>query len=265
LKSALQKVANLILQQPEMAVYASVNEVAAAAGVSEATVMRFCRTLGFKGFQDFKIALAREMVTPSQFPQEEVTAADGPATIVRKVLQAGVAGLQDTLEVLDPKAVQQAAEALLEAGQILVIGVGDSGPVATYAANRLFLMGLKAHGFADAFHMMQAAGLAGKEDVLVAISRSGRTRDVVETAHLAKKAGVRVIAVTNNALSPLSRAADLVLVTASREAGEPQNGLISFLCQAAVLDCLITLTLMALPPVAKENLARIEKIVPRVS
>ena len=66
LKTALQKVANLILRQPEMAIYASVNEVAAAAQVSEATVMRFCRTLGFKGFQDFKIALARELVTPSQ-------------------------------------------------------------------------------------------------------------------------------------------------------------------------------------------------------
>jgi DNA-binding MurR/RpiR family transcriptional regulator len=264
LKSALQKVANVILQQPEMAVYASVNEVAAAAGVSEATVMRFCRILGFKGFQDFKIALAREMVTPSQFPQGDLKAEDDPATIVRKVLQAGVAALQDTMEVLEPKAVRQAAEALLKARQILVIGVGDSGPVATYAANRLFLMGLKAYGFADAYQMMQAAATSGREDVLVVVSRSGRCRELVETAHLAKKAGTRVIAVTNNALSPLSRTADLVLVAASREAGEQQDGLISFLCQAAVLDCLITLTLMTLPAEAKEKLAGISKIIPQV-
>ena len=65
LKTALRKVADVILRQPEMAIYASVNEVAAVAAVSEATVMRFCRILGFKGFQDFKIALAREMVIPS--------------------------------------------------------------------------------------------------------------------------------------------------------------------------------------------------------
>ena len=64
LKTALRKVADVILRQPEMAIYASVNEVAAVAAVSEATVMRFCRILGFKGFQDFKIALAREMVHP---------------------------------------------------------------------------------------------------------------------------------------------------------------------------------------------------------
>src|SRR4030042_3406665 len=71
LKTALQKVADLVLQQPDMVIYVSVNAVAAAAGVSEATVMRFCRTLGFKGFQDFKICLARELVTSPQNTPEE--------------------------------------------------------------------------------------------------------------------------------------------------------------------------------------------------
>jgi RpiR family transcriptional regulator, carbohydrate utilization regulator len=65
-------VADVTLARPELAIYASVNEVAAAAGVSEATVMRLCRLLGFRGFQDFKIALARELVTPLQRLHEEV-------------------------------------------------------------------------------------------------------------------------------------------------------------------------------------------------
>src|SRR4030043_153767 len=85
LKSALQKVADVILQQPEMAIYASVNEVAAASAVSEATVMRFCRILGFKGFQDFKIAMARELVLPGPRHPAEFTGDDDPAKIVRKV------------------------------------------------------------------------------------------------------------------------------------------------------------------------------------
>src|SRR5512143_231974 len=100
LKSALQKVADVILRQPEMAIYASVNEVAAVATVSEATVMRFCRILGFKGFQDFKIALAREMVIPSPRFQEGmgVPGADELA-LVRKVFDINGAALQDTLEI----------------------------------------------------------------------------------------------------------------------------------------------------------------------
>jgi RpiR family carbohydrate utilization transcriptional regulator len=251
LKSALQKVANVILQQPEMAIYASVNEVAAAAYVSEATVMRFCRTLGFKGFQDFKIALAREMVMPSPLPQEEVTVADDPATILRKVFQTSIAALQDTMEVLDAGALRQAANAVLSARRILVCGGGDAGPVVNYAGNRLFLMGLNAHSFVDAYHMLAAASVLGPEDVVLAFSHPGTSREVVEAAQLAREAGVRVIAVTNNSLSALSRVSDLVLVTAARETSQQQEGLTSLLCQAAIMDGLFTLLLLARPDLAK--------------
>jgi RpiR family transcriptional regulator, carbohydrate utilization regulator len=265
LKSALQKVANIILRQPEMAIYASVNEVAAAAGVSEATVMRFCRTLGFKGFQDFKIALAREMVTPSQFPQEEVRSEDDPGTILRKVFQASIAGLQDTLEVLNPNLVGQAAQALLQARRILVCGVGDSAPVVNYAGDRFFLMGLNARGYNDAYHLLTAAAVSGPQDVLLAISHLGNSREVVEAAQLAKEAGARIIAITDNSLSPLSRVADLTLVTASREAHLKKEGLLSSLCQAALIDCLFTLIVLARPEQARENLAKIDKAIPKAT
>jgi RpiR family carbohydrate utilization transcriptional regulator len=265
LKSALQKVANVILQQPEMAIYASVNEVAAVSGVSEATVMRFCRTLGFKGFQDFKIALAREMVTPSQFPQEEVSAEDDPGTIVRKVFQASIAGLQDTLEVLDANRVRQSAQALFQARQLLIFGVGDSAPVVHYAGDRFFLMGLNAHSYTDAYHMLAAASVSGLKDVLLAISHLGSNRELVEAAQLAKGTGARIISITDNSLSPLSRVSDLVLVTASRETRYPREGLLPFLCQAAVIDCLATLILLAHPEPAQKNLAKIAQTVPKLN
>ena len=143
LKTALRKVADVILRQPEMAIYASVNEVAAVSTVSEATVMRFCRILGFKGFQDFKIALAREMVIPSPRFQEEVAGeGEDELAIVRKVFQTNGAALQDTLEILEIEAMQEAARLLLNARQIMVVGVGGSGPAETYAGNRFLLLGL---------------------------------------------------------------------------------------------------------------------------
>ena len=265
LKSALQKVANVILQQPEMAIYASVNEVAAAAGVSEATVMRFCRTLGFKGFQDFKIALARELVTPSQFLQEKVLAEDDPATIARKVFRASIAALQDTMEVLDVNQVRQAVQALVQARQILVFGVGDSSPVVAYAANRFFLMGFNAHGYTDAFHMLTAASVAGPSDVVLAVSHLGNARELVEAALLAKEAGAAVIAITDNSLSPLSRLSHHILATASRKDRHQQEGLLPFLCQAAVVDCLFSLVLLARPEQAQVNLAKIEKAIPKIN
>jgi DNA-binding MurR/RpiR family transcriptional regulator len=102
-----------------MAIYASVNEVAAAAAVSEATVMRFCRILGFKGFQDFKIALAREMVIPSA-RHHEVVSAEDDAAVVRTVFQINGAALQDTLEILEVEAMHEAAQLLLKPARSVI-------------------------------------------------------------------------------------------------------------------------------------------------
>lgn len=261
LKTALQKVATLILKQPEMAIYASVNEVAAASGVSEATVMRFCRTLGFKGFQDFKIALAQEMVAPLPRPEDEVAEGDDPATLVRKVFLTNIAALQDTLEVLNLEAMQDAAQLLLNSRQIMVVGVGLSGPIVDYAANRFFRLGLNVHSYTDVLLMMMAASLLTPADVLLAISHSGGTRETVEAVRQAQKSGAKVVCITNNSLAPLTRLSDLVLVTASREARPQQEGPASRLCQLSIIDSLFTLMVLARPEQARENLAKIEKVI----
>ena len=159
LKTALQKVANLILRQPEMAIYASVNEVAAAAEVSEATVMRFCRTLGFKGFQDFKIALARELVAPSQRVPEEDSPGDDPAALVRQIFKANIAALEETLEVLDLKQLQQVAQCFLNCRRLAIIGVSGSSPAVQYADLRFTPLGLEVHCFTEVYQMLTAAAL----------------------------------------------------------------------------------------------------------
>ncbi|MDI6854588.1 MAG: MurR/RpiR family transcriptional regulator [Deltaproteobacteria bacterium] len=261
LKAALRKVADLILSKPEMAIYASVNEVAATAQVSEATVMRFCRTLGFRGFQDFKIALAREIVSPIQRLHEEVEEGDTPHAIVHKVFQANINALQDTMEVLNMQAMEQAGQCLLAARQILLIGVGTSGPIVTDAANKLFRLGLRVTAHTDSHLMMMAAALLSSEDVLVAVSHSGSTRDPVETARVAKEAGAKVICITNNSMSPLTRVADIVLVTASRETRFRQEAMASRLCQTSIIDSLYTLVALARPQEALANLSKIENVI----
>jgi RpiR family transcriptional regulator, carbohydrate utilization regulator len=261
LRAALRKVADVTLARPELAIYASVNEVAAAAGVSEATVMRLCRLLGFRGFQDFKIALARELVTPLQRLHEEVAEGDDPATIVRKVFEANVAALQDTLAVLDMGAMAEAAQWLGEARSLLLIGVGTSGPIVTDAANKFFRLGLLVKAITDAHLMMMAAALLTPRDVLLAVSHSGSTRDTAEAAKAAKTAGARIICITNNSLSPLTKTADLVLVTASRETRFRQEAMASRLCQTSILDSLYTLMALARPDEALHNLAKIENVI----
>jgi RpiR family carbohydrate utilization transcriptional regulator len=259
LKTALQKVANLILRQPEMAIYASVNEVAAAAQVSEATVMRFCRTLGFKGFQDFKIALARELVAPSQRVQAAGGAGDDPAALVRRIFKDNTSALEETLEILDLSQLQQAVQSFLSCRRLMIIGVDGSASVAQYAGLRLTPLGLDIHYFTEFYQMVTAAAMLTGEDALMAFSHSGGTRETLETARVARDNGARVIAITSNSIAPLTRIADLVLITSGREMALPRGGLASFLCQITIIDSLFALLEQARPNEARNNLAKIEK------
>jgi RpiR family transcriptional regulator, carbohydrate utilization regulator len=265
LKTALRKVADVILRQPEMAIYASVNEVAAVSAVSEATVMRFCRILGFKGFQDFKIALAREMVIPSpRFYEEVGGGGEDEVAIVRQVFQTNGVALQDTLEILEIEAMKEAAQLLLNARLVMVVGVGGSGTAVTYAGNRFLLLGLKAYMCTDFYLMLMAASMLSREDVLLAISNLGTTREIVETVGIAREKEARVICITNNSLSPLARMSNPALVTASREMTLPEEAVASLVCQISILDALFALISQARGAQSRENLEEMEKAMVKV-
>jgi RpiR family transcriptional regulator, carbohydrate utilization regulator len=265
LKTALRKVADVILRQPEMAIYASVNEVAAVAAVSEATVMRFCRILGFKGFQDFKIALAREMVIPSpRFHEDAGSEGEDEVAVVRQVFQTNGVALQDTLEILDIEAMKEAAQLLRTAGQIMVVGVGGSGPAVAYTGNRFLLLGLRAFLCTDFYLMLMAASMLSRGDVALAISNLGTTREIVETVGIARERGARVICITNNSLSPLARISNPVLVTASREVTLPEEAVASLICQIALLDALCALISQAQGAQTRETLDGMEKAMVKV-
>ncbi len=265
LKTALRKVADVILRQPEMAIYASVNEVAAVAAVSEATVMRFCRILGFKGFQDFKIALAREMVIPSpRFHEDAGGGGEDEVAMVRQVFQTNSVALQDTLEILEIEAIKEAAQLLLTARRIMVVGVGGSGPAVSYVGNRFLLLGLEAHMCTDFYLMLMAASMLSRGDVVLAISNLGTTREIVETVGVALEREARVICITNNSLSPLARISNPVLVTASREVTLPEEAVASLICQIAIIDVLSALIAQARGAQSRETLDGMEKAMVKV-
>ncbi|MGA8573052.1 MAG: MurR/RpiR family transcriptional regulator [Desulfobaccales bacterium] len=255
LKAAVQKVASLILRQPEMVIYASVNEVAAAAGVSEATVMRFCRTLGFKGFQDFKIAMARELVAPpTRLPEDA-----GPATLVRSIFKANVAALEETLEVLEMRQLLQAGQVIENCRRLIIGGLRGSALAAQYAAIRFAPLGMDLHCFTETYQMCMGAALLGREDVLLAISHSGSTQGILTSATEAKDNGARVLAITSNPLAPLSRMADVVLVNAVREMATVPDCLAALPSQISIIDSLATLLQRDRQDEARANLAKIER------
>ncbi|MBI5184520.1 MAG: MurR/RpiR family transcriptional regulator [Nitrospinae bacterium] len=239
LHSAEKKVAEYALGNAQGVLDQSVSEVAIGAGASEATVIRFCRTMGYRGFQDLKINLARDLVSPIHHAiHEDVSERDGTATIIRKVFSANIETLQSTLEALKPEAVGEAVKLLSKAKKILIIGVGTSTPILFDAFNKFLRLGLWCSYQNDSHLQMMEAALLRKGDLVLAISHSGSTRDPIDTIEVARKNGVKAIAITNNSLSPLAKVADVVLVTSSKETKYRSEALASRIAQSSIIDVL---------------------------
>lgn len=261
LNRACRQVADIVLADPEHLIRASVSEVAAQAHVSDATVVRLARLLGFRGYQDLKISLARDLVRPLDSLLEDLKEGDTPEAVVRKVFAANINCLKDTLQVLDIAQMAEAAGLIRGSRKVLVIGVGTSAPNAYDAANKLFRLGLDCQAETDGHLQVMKAALLDARDCVLAISHSGSTKDPIETLQVAASRGAATICITNNSLSPITRVAQVLLTTASRETMFRSEAMASRLAQASIVDALFTLVAMAEPERSQRAMKAIEDAV----
>jgi DNA-binding MurR/RpiR family transcriptional regulator len=217
LSNSEKKVADFILEHFGSVIRMPLSELAQASGVSEATVVRLSRSLGYRGILELKLALTRELPNSPQLIHDDITLDDGPAAIARKVFQGAMRALNDTLAVLDEKAFARAVDLIARAERILIAGVGTSGPMAHEFYNRLMRLRFNAQVQIDSYLQVMQAALLTERDALVVISQSGDSNDPIRTAAEARIRGCPVIALTGNHLSPLAEKADVVLLTVSHE------------------------------------------------
>ncbi|MGD8396953.1 MAG: MurR/RpiR family transcriptional regulator [Candidatus Eiseniibacteriota bacterium] len=258
LREAERKVARHVLASPERLLGQTVSDVAAASGVSEATVVRFARSVGYSGYQELKIAVARDQIEPLQALHEDIQLSDDAGTVARKVIGSDIQTLKDTMSVLAPETLTEAAALLAAARHILVVGVGTSSPIVLTAYHRLFRLGLSVSCESDGHLQVMRAALLGPEDVVLVISHSGSTKDPIETVRVARRAGSRVIAITQGARSPLAHEADVVLTTSSRETRFRSEALASRIAQVSIVDTLFVLLGLHAPRRTVEALRRVE-------
>jgi RpiR family carbohydrate utilization transcriptional regulator len=241
LKDAEKRAAEFILSNAQKVVEMTISDVAQESGVSEATVFRLCRALDFPGFRAFKLDLARQGNVSMQTPFDPVSAEDDGEAIAYKVISITIESLQDTLQILDYQQLEQAYNALKTARKVLVIALSVSRTTAIFAADKLKFAGLDTHAEVDIhFQAMHAAKL-GKGDVLLAFSRSGDTRDIIEAVQKAKDAGAITIGIGNNPRSYFSKLVDIFLVTKSKETRFRNDLLASRIEHLAVVDVLFTM------------------------
>lgn len=235
-----QKIAQLVLAQTEQVIYTSIIDLAEKAGVGETTVLRFCRKIGFGGYQEFKLALAKELVHPVKNLHGEVDENDSMNMISQKVATAHQKAVKDTHVLLDTDLLERCVELLRTAQIIHFYGVGTSAVTAQDAKYVCLRLGLRVDAFTEAHLQAMAAATLGPDDVAIGLSVSGSTKDTIDALQLAKQAGAATICMTHYQRSPITRVADMTLLTAAQEGPLQGGSLAAKIAQLHVLDVMLT-------------------------
>ena len=214
----------------------SISDLASMCESSEATIVRFSKRLGCTGYQDLKIALAREhdkkVIAPT------ITADDDCFSIFEKVCNDAYMSLERTKKTLSPEAMSAAVRAIADSGRVVLIGLGTSAQVAEDASNKLLRAGYNSVAYADTHMQAIAVSQLRRGDTVIGISQSGASKDIVESMKVAKSRGARTIAITSRERSPIARLSEIVLLTDTEETRHSTLGLNSHLARLVVIDAL---------------------------
>ncbi len=238
LRAAEQRVADFILKHPDELIYLTVTELAERTSTSESTVVRLTQKIGYKGYQEFKIVLARDLVEPTTEIHAAIEPNDDLTTIKTKVFQANSQALRDTTEVLDDRELQRAVEALASAARVEFYGVGGSSPLALDAYHKFLKLGVHAVALSDGDLMAMSSALLGAGDVAFGISHTGASRDVTDALGRAKGNGATTICITHRPSSPITKVSDVVLVTAAQQTAFRSDASSSRIAQLTIIDTL---------------------------
>ncbi len=210
------KVLDNIIAKPDFSEQTSLKEIAEENQVSEAMIVKIAKKLNFNGFREFRanLVLYRQLDISRLF--SEISPDDNMEQLINKVFGNSVQALEETKVILNPHDLNHAADLLAHAGEILMFGMGGSAIIAEDLAHKFLRIGIRSQVLRDTHLMMMSATVCTEKSVVIAISHSGRTIDVIEALHLAKSYGAKTIVVTNYATSPITAYADITLSSTSQ-------------------------------------------------
>ncbi|MBB5322402.1 MurR/RpiR family transcriptional regulator [Marinobacter oulmenensis] len=258
LNKSERKVAEAILRDPTAATRYSIAALARAADVSEPTVNRFCRGFSATGFPDFKIRLAQSIATGTPYVGQNIKPDDSPAEFADKIMLTTIANLDKARQALDPNDIATVVDYLIQAKQISFFGMGGSASVAMDAQHKFFRFNIPVSSYDDALMQRMVAAGSGVGDAIVLISFTGRTRETVEIAHLARANGATVIGITNPD-SPLAEVCTAILGVTAPEDTEVYMPMSSRIIHLTVIDILATGVTLKRGPDFLEHLRKIKE------
>jgi DNA-binding MurR/RpiR family transcriptional regulator len=252
-----KKVADLVIKGAETLMYASISDFAEIAGVGDTTILRFCRKIGFKAYQGFKLAIAQECAIVNTRGIKElnncIVEDDNLTDIIQKTYATDVSALEETVGLLRVESVEEAVSLISRARNIHVYGSGLSGITALAARNKFLRIGLNIFSDTDTHNQAMTASLLTREDLAIGFSFSGSSIDTVNHLRLAKTAGARTICITHHANSPITKTSDVTLLTGAKESPLQGGAVSAQIAQLLVIDILYNATFLKLKEQSVRN------------
>jgi DNA-binding MurR/RpiR family transcriptional regulator len=237
-----KKVAEYILSHPDHMIELSIAQLAESSGASQAAIVRLCKSMGLKGYQDLKIKVAGDLQlqqhTPAGNGYQEIRPGESVQNIIQYVSSNNVQSILDTVKILDPVKVTQAVEALVKAKRIFFYGMGASNLIALDAQQKFLRINRNAFAFADPHVQLTSTVTLSADDVAVGISYSGETRQIISALKSAKNHGAATISISKYGHNALSSYADYPLFISSTEHEIRSGAMASRISQFTVIDML---------------------------
>lgn len=237
LRKSEVKVADFVLAEPEQVMHMRIVDLAQEAQVSEPTIVRFCRAIGCNGFQEFKVRIAQETAVANNIGQFAIAEDDSIDDICTKIADTTIQRLHQVKSQLLPEQITEAAQAISAARRVEFYGYGASGAVATDAQHKFFRLQVATAAYSDPHMQSMSAVTLGQNDVVVAISQSGRTRDLMHSIQLAQQHGAIVVSLAPQN-TPVSEAANLPIFINIEEDTEQFTPMTSRIAHLMIIDML---------------------------
>lgn len=238
---AEHKIAEFILKNTHEFLGYSITQLANKSETSEASIVRFCKNLGLKGYQELKISVSADIAKPDSRRvkiYEHVSNDDSTQTIIDKVCHGNINAIEDTMRVLDAEELKKAIENINKARKISIFGAGASAIVAMDAQYKFLRINIEASMYFDTHMQLTVASNLEECDVALGISNSGRTIDVIKALEIAKGNGAKTICITQFGNSPIVDVSDIKLFTACVENNLRSGAMASRIAQLNIIDSL---------------------------
>ncbi len=259
LTASERRVADFVLADPEPIPYHNLGEIAEAAGVSEPTVLRFCRSLDLDGFSHFKVALASSLAAGGvAYVHRDVTFDDDLDALRSKLFQSSISMLTKLEDSLDMDAIETVVDRICAARRVQLYAVGVASILTQDTAQKLMRLDVACEPHPDAHIQMTGAATLGPKDVAIAFCYNGRVKDVVHASRTAREGGAHTVAITRPR-SPLASAVDTLIAVEPREDTFLYAPMSSRIAHLMVIDVMTTMVALKRGPAIVPQLERIKE------